>query len=106
MFLSFADYQAMGGELEQADFTQAEFIARQKINEMTHNRIDTVTENVKMCVFGLIERGYLGSLDGNDYISQGSGRLSETRESLKGKAESFIRTCLSDTPNLFYAGNQ
>jgi hypothetical protein len=106
MFLSFEDYQGMGGELEQADFTQAEFTARQKINEMTHNRIKGVTENVKMCVFGLIERGYLGSLDGNDYISQGSGRLSGTRESLKGKAEQFIRTCLSDTPNLFYAGNQ
>ena len=95
----------MGGKLEQADFLQAEFIARQKINEITFNRIEDITENIKMCVFGLIERGYLGALDGQDYTSRGSGKLSVTKETLKGKAEEFIKTCLTDTPNLFYAGN-
>ena len=104
MFLSFADYQGMGGQLEQSEFIQAEFAARQKINELTFNRIQAVTESVKMCTFGLIERGYCGALDGKDWTSMNSGPLSGTVESLQGKAEEFIRSCLSDTPNLFYAG--
>jgi len=104
MYISFADYQAMGGKLDQQDFTQAEFIARKYIDLMTYNRIKEVTESVKMCTFGLIERGYLGDLNGEDFSSRGAGRLSVTMESREGKAEDFIRACLSDTPNLFYAG--
>ena len=45
-----------------------------------------------------------GALDGKDWTSMNSGPLSGTVESLQGKAEDFIRSCLSDTPNLFYAG--
>jgi hypothetical protein len=105
MYLTFEDYQAMGGKLKLSDFTQAEFIARKKIDELTYNRIEAVSENVRMCAHGLIERGYLGDLNGNDYTSQGSGRLSASMESKQGKAEAFIRTCLSDNLNLFYVGN-
>ena len=104
MFLSFADYQGMGGQLEQNEFIQAEFAARQKINDLTFNRIKDVTENIKMCTFGLIERGYCGALDGKDWVSMNAGQLSGSVESIQGKAEDFIRSCLSDTPNLFYAG--
>jgi hypothetical protein len=104
-YLEYAEYQELGGKLERPDFMQAEFVARQKINEMTHNRIKEATENVRMCVFGLIERGYCGELDGQDWTSRGSGKLSGSFESKKGKAAEFIRTCLSDTPDLFYAGN-
>ena len=104
MFISFEEYQELNGQLEKPEFIQAEFAARQKINELTFNRIDTVTESVKMCTFGLIERGYCGALDGQDWVSKNAGQLSGSVESLQGKAEEFIRACLSDTPNLFYAG--
>lgn len=110
MFLTFEDYQEMGGQLEKPEFTQAEFVARQKINELTHNRIQDVTENIKMCTFGLIERGYLipiteqGTLGSRDVLSASANNISASYESVQGKAESFIRSCLSDTPNLFYAG--
>jgi hypothetical protein len=104
MYLTFEEYQAMGGELDKLDFEDAEFTARSKINNMTFNRITETTESVKRCVFGLIRRGYLGDLNGEDYISMGSGRRSATKESKKGKAEAFIRDSLSDSPNLFYAG--
>jgi hypothetical protein len=104
MFLTFTEYQSMGGRLKQVDFTQAEFIARQKINEMTYNRIQEAAESVKMCVFGLIERGYLGRLDGGDRTSESNNGTSFSYEAREGRAEEFIRACLSDTPNLFYAG--
>jgi hypothetical protein len=105
-YLTFTEYTGKGGKLNELDFNQAEFAARQKINEMTRNRIKDASENVKMCVLGLINRGYCGALDGKDYTSEGSGRLSGSYESKQGKAEQFIRTCLSGEPgNLFYAGN-
>lgn len=101
-FLTFADYETMGGQLELTDFTQAEFIARQRINELTFNRIFSENpmerESVKMCVFGLIERGYLGSLTGQDWTSKGSGKLSMSREGSadrKALASDFIRSCLT-----------
>jgi len=102
--LTFDEYKAMGGQLEQLDFEDAEFAARSKIDYMTYNRITEVTESVKRCVFGLIRRGYLGDLNGEDYTSMGSGRRSATKEDRRGKAEAYIRDSLSDIPNLFYAG--
>jgi len=104
MYLTFDEYQAMGGELKSPKFVQAEFAARSKINNMTFNRITEVTESVKMCVFGLIERGYIGALNGEEITSEGNDGFSRSYASKDGKAEAFIRESLSDIPNLFYLG--
>jgi hypothetical protein len=110
VYLTFTEYQAMGGDLSETDFIQAEFIARKKINELTFSRLTNETpirESVKMCIFGLIERGYCGSLDGKKIKSESlEGALYLTYEFDKEGANEFIRACLSDeTENLFYCGN-
>ena len=105
MYLSFANYQAMGGKLNETDFKQAEFIARKNIDMLTHNRIkEPVSDSVKLCVHGLIERGYTGALNGKDVTGMSNDGRSVSYESKKGKTENFIRTCLSGEPGLFYAG--
>jgi len=110
MNITFIDYQSMGGKLSEKEFIQAEFFARKKINELTFSRLlneSPVRESVKMCTFGLMERGYSGSLDGKKIKSQSlTDALSVTYEFDNVKAEDFIRACLTDEPdNLFYLGN-
>jgi hypothetical protein len=60
-----------------------------------------------MCTFGLIERGYSGSLNGKKISSETlTGALSVSYEFDQIGAEEFIRACLTDEPeNLFYCGN-
>jgi hypothetical protein len=112
MYITFDDYQSLGGKLPEADFNRHEFAARKEIDFHTFNRlqeIDPVPENLKMCTLELIERELCGKLDGQDYISQSAGKLSGTKESLKGKAAELIRKYLDGmTANgipVFYAGN-
>jgi hypothetical protein len=61
-----------------------------------------------MCTLELIQRELCGKLDGQDFITQGSGRLSTTKESLKGKAAELIRKYLDgmtvDGVPVFYCG--
>jgi hypothetical protein len=111
-YLTFANYQSMGGKLEQPEFIRAEYAARKEIDSLTFQRlegIDPVPENLKMCALELIEREFCGKLDGEDYISQGSGKVSGTKESLKGRAAELIRKYLDgmtvDGVPVFYAGN-
>ena len=111
-YLTFADYQSMGGSLPQDEFTRHEYAARKEIDSITFQRlqrIDPVPENLKMCTLELVERELCGKLDGQDFISQGSGRLSTTKESLRGKAAELIRKYLDgmkvDGIPVFYAGN-
>jgi hypothetical protein len=110
MYITFTDYQEMGGQLTEPEFIQAEFFARKKINELTYSRLadeTPVRESVKMCTFGLIERGYIGSPDGKRIKSEAlPDALSLTYEFDNVGADEFIRACLSDEPgNLFYCGN-
>ena len=111
-YLAFADYQSMGGGLPQDEFIRQEYAARKEIDSLTFQRlqgIDPVPEDLKMCTLELVERELCGKLDGEDFISQGSGRLSATKESLKGKAAELIRRYLDgltvDGISVFYAGN-
>jgi hypothetical protein len=112
-YLTFADYKSMGGSLEQPEYTRAEYAARKEIDNLTFQRlqgIDPIPEDLKICVLELIERELCGNLDGQDFISQGSGKLSTTKESLKGKAAELIRKYLDgitvDGFPVFYAGNR
>jgi hypothetical protein len=112
VYLEYAEYQKLGGNLEQLEFNRQEFAARKEIDFYTFNRlqgINPVPENLKMCVLELIQRGFCGSLDGQDYISQGSGKLYGTKESIKGRAAELIRKYLDGMTvggvPVFYAGN-
>jgi len=111
-YLTFSVYQGLGGQLPETDFIRQEYSARKEIDLLTFNRlqgIDPIPDDLKMCVLELIERQLCGSLDGQDYSSQSSGKVSVTKEDRKNRTVEIIRRYLSDlTVNnipVFYAGN-
>lgn len=56
-YLTYAEYQEMGGTLGEADFNLAEFRCRKRIDRQTFDRIqdmDLVPEAVKLCMMSLI----------------------------------------------------
>lgn len=58
-YLTYAEYQALGGTLEETPFNVLEFEARKQINIRTQNRlvnVETQCQDVKLCVFHLIEK--------------------------------------------------
>lgn len=56
-YLTYDEYKALGGTIDQTPFNLLEFEARRKIDERTQGRLKNVVEipqEVKMCVFALI----------------------------------------------------
>ena len=56
-YLTFNEYKAMGGTLDQTPFDILEFEARKKVDERTQSRLkgrDNIPQEVKMCVLALI----------------------------------------------------
>lgn len=56
-YLTFAEYQALGGTLDLTPFNLLEYEARRKIDEKTQNRLVNETDipqEVKMCMFRLV----------------------------------------------------
>jgi len=111
-YLTYTDYLSLGGSLEQPEFTRQEFAARKEIDLHTFDRlqnINPIPETLKMCVLELIQRELCGSLDGQDFTSQSSGKVSVTKEERKARASEIIRRYLSgltvDGIPVFYAGN-
>ena len=113
-YLTFDDYKEMGGTLEESEFIRNEYAARREIDFMTFQRLKGITpvpEELRMCIFELIQRELLGTDDDN-IISKSSGRLSITKDSSenrKHRASALIREYLDGLSvggvNVFYAGN-
>jgi len=105
MYLTFARYQEIGGKLTESNFIRAEMTARMKIDSVTQNRLqkldadDPIWERVGFLVLELIERGYLGSLEGKDFTSESMGKMSVTWESKAGKADELIKSFLPSFVN-------
>jgi len=101
-YLDFDRYAELGGRLDRGKFARAEFSARMKIDGLTHGRLESVPEEslvrekVRMLVLELVERGWLGDLDGVDLKSQSDEGRSESYESAEGKAEAMIRQYLGN----------
>ena len=56
-YLTYDEYKALGGTIDQTPFNLLEFEARRKIDERTQGRLKNVVEmpqEVKMCMFSLI----------------------------------------------------
>lgn len=56
-YLTYDEYEALGGTIDQTPFNLLEFEARRKIDERTFGRLKNVVElpqEVKMCMFALI----------------------------------------------------
>ena len=104
MYLTFTDYQEMGGKLPKTDFESQEFAARKKIEAITYKRIiikddeanvsDDVLETLQRLVFALIERQLLGNVRGRRTIAESNDGRSVSYADDKGSAEALIRTYL------------
>ena len=61
-YLTYSEYQELGGSLAETSFNLLEYEARKRIDLRTHKRLDEVEEipdEVKICMFNLI--GTLGA---------------------------------------------
>jgi len=57
-YLTYAEYQSLGGTLDEVPFNIMELTARKMLNERTHNRLknlETQINEVKICMFELID---------------------------------------------------
>lgn len=57
-YLTYEEYQSLGGTLEEVPFNIMELTARGMVNERTHNRLKNLeaqTNEVKVCIFELID---------------------------------------------------
>ena len=57
-YLTYAEYQSLGGTLDEVPFNIMELTARGILNERTHNRLkslETQINEVKICMFELID---------------------------------------------------
>jgi hypothetical protein len=100
MYLTFEDYQKLGGKLSEPLFTRAEMNARMLIDKLTRGQLqnyeadDPIWEKVRFLILELIERGYMGRLNGGDVTSESNDGRSKSYESRDGKAEDLIRMYL------------
>lgn len=78
-YLTYKEYKALGGTLDETPFTLLEYNARRKIDERTFGRleeIENIPEEVKMCEYNLIE--VLNSY--SSYASENKGISSESTD--------------------------
>ena len=100
-YLTFDDYTAMGGKLDEVSFTRKEFAARAAIDKATHGRIqngvsDDTAEKLKFLVLELIEQNMVGTMKGRKRSSESNNGLSVSYADDKGEAENLIRTYLAN----------
>ena len=107
MYLTFARYTELGGKLKEPLFIRAEMLARMFIDSKTNNRLQSLPEDnpiwekVEFLVLELIERGVLGSLNGEDISSESNDGRSVSYISKDGKALELIKAFL---PMFFQSG--
>ena len=73
-YLTYVEYKALGGTLDQMPFNLLEFEARKEIDKYTFGRIinlNSQNEEVKLCVFNLIKtlQGYDSDKTRNKAVS-------------------------------------
>jgi hypothetical protein len=84
-YLSYAEYQALGGTLTETPFKILEFEARQNVDKYTFGRLkelESQNEEVKLCIYKLI-----GMLD--SYNSQETQNKAVSSESTDGYSISY-----------------
>ena len=93
-YITYNDYQALGGTLNEMPFNILEFEARRRIDEVTHNRMiggNNIPDEVKMCEFAIINK-VLKAYD--EEISR--GKSSETVGSYSVSYNNDIKKIIED----------
>lgn len=110
-YLTYDEYKAIGGTLDQVPFNLLEFEARKKIDERTQRRlqkVDNIPQEVKLCVFALINSidSYSSSLntsnknvasestDGYSISYVSGGQVQEIIKSKSAELDKIITTYL------------
>lgn len=84
-YLTYEEYQELGGNLNQMPFNLLEYQARKEIDLNTKNRlayVDEIPNEVKMCVYELI-----GTL--NKYVSEANFNVNYTQETIDGYSRAY-----------------
>lgn len=110
MYLTYAEYTAMGGTISQAAYNRLEFKARKIIDQHTYGRLmalETQSESVKTAMFelvGLVQKSDVTSTDSKQISSESVGDVSTSYaavtiasfEQLKAENLDVIGSYLSD----------
>lgn len=84
-YLTYNEYQELGGNLNQMPFNLLEYQARKEIDLNTKNRLmetDEIPNEVKMCVFELINTL-------NKYVSDANFNVNYTQETIDGYSRAY-----------------
>lgn len=116
-YLTYNEYKAMGGLLDQTPFNLLEFEARKKVDKYTFNRLvnlKTQNQEVKLCIYALIEQinsnkanlnGVASESTDGYSISYTSQNNSEISQKTRNIIETYLINCkLSDGTPYLYRG--
>lgn len=88
-YLTYSEYQELGGTLDQTPFNLLEFACRKQIDENTQNRLKgietaNIPNEVKLCMFNLID-----CVDKyNETVSNASGNIES--ENIDGYSVKYV----------------
>ncbi len=102
-YLSYADYQSMGGTASNTAFTLLEYKARMMINKITRQRLvadTTVQEPVKMLTYELVDI-HTTDQNGKTITSESSGSYSVSYDvsKLSNDTKDLIKSYLNGVKN-------
>ena len=116
-YLTYDEYKALGGLLDQTPFNLLEFEARKEIDKYTFNRLvnlETQNQEVKVCIYNLIDQissnqanlnGIASESTDGYSISYASQTSSETSQKIRKTIESYLINCkLPDGTPYLYRG--
>ena len=116
-YLTYDEYKALGGLLDQTPFNLLEFEARKEVDKYTFNRLvnlETQNQEVKLCIYALIEqinsnkanlKGVASESTDGYSISYTSQNNSEISQKTRNIIETYLINCkLSDGTPYLYRG--
>ena len=116
-YLTYDEYKALGGLLDQMPFNLLEFEARKEVDKYTFNRLvnlETQNQEVKLCIYALIEQinsnkanlnGVASESTDGYSISYTSQNNSEISQKTRNIIETYLINCkLSDGTPYLYRG--
>lgn len=116
-YLTYNEYKALGGLLDQTPFNLLEFEARKEVDKYTFNRLvnlETQKQEVKLCIYALIEqinsnkvnlKGIVSENTDGYSISYTSKNASETNQKTQNIIDTYLINCkLADGTPYLYRG--